>query len=90
MMSDYIIATIIQCYEADLQKVQQNGCALQFVKEQTYELCLAAVQKNGWALKFVKEQTYELCLAAVQQYGLALQEVKDPLMREKLRLELKL
>ena len=41
MMSDYI-ATIIQHYEADLQKVKRNGWVLQEVKEQTYELCLAA------------------------------------------------
>ena len=66
-MSDYI-ATIIERYEADLKKVQQDG----------------------YALHYVKEQTYELCLAAVQQDGRALQYVKDPLIREKLRLELKL
>ena len=44
-MSDYI-ATIIESYEADLQKVKQNGLVLQYVKEQTYELCLAAVKKK--------------------------------------------
>ena len=57
MMSDYI-STIIERYEADLQKVKQYGHALQYVKEQTYELCLAAVQQNGMALQFVKEQKY--------------------------------
>ena len=66
MMSDYI-ATIIHCYETDLQKVKQDGLVLQYVKEQTYELCLAAIQQHGWALEYVKEQTYELCLAAVQR-----------------------
>ena len=44
----------------------------------------------GYTLQLVKEQTYELCLAAVQQNGAALQYVEDPLLREKLRLELKL
>jgi hypothetical protein len=48
-MSDYI-ATIIEHYEAELQKVKKDGYALKYVKEQTYELCLAAVQENGWAL----------------------------------------
>ena len=34
----------------DLEMVQQNGYALEYVKEQTPEICLAAVQKNGWAI----------------------------------------
>ena len=38
-MADYI-TDIIARYEADLQKVKQDGYALQFVKEQTPEICL--------------------------------------------------
>ena len=60
-----------------LAAVQQDGRALQYVKEQTPEICLAAVQKNGSALEFVKEQTPEICLAAVQKYGRALRYVKE-------------
>jgi hypothetical protein len=47
--------------------VQQNHCALRYVKEQTDELCKIAVQQNGGALRYVKEQTDELCKIAVQQ-----------------------
>ena len=61
----------------DLEKVTQNGRALEYVKEQTPEICLAAVTQNGRALKFVKEQTPEICIAAVKQDGLALQFVKE-------------
>src|SRR6185369_15946431 len=62
-----------------LTAVQNNGYALQYVKEQTPEICLAAVQNNGYALQYVKdvrEQTPEICLAAVQKDGSALQYVK--------------
>ena len=55
-----------------------------------YEADLQKVKLNGLSLEYVKEQTYELCLAAVQQNGGALQHVKDPLLEEKLRLDLKL
>ena len=89
MEEDYI-TDIIRGYEEDLQKVKQDGYALQYVKEQTYELCLAAVKQEGRALHFVKEQTYELCLEAVKQNGWAFQFVKDPLLKAQLKLELKL
>ena len=65
-MADYI-TDIIDRYEAELQKVQRDGYAFRFVKEQTPELCLSAVQNYGWALQYVNEQTAELCLAAVKK-----------------------
>ena len=55
MMSDYI-STIIQRYQAELQKVKRDGWALEFVKEQTPEICLAAVNSSEYALRFVKEE----------------------------------
>ena len=60
-----------------LEKIQKDGWALRYVKEQTPELCLAAVQQNGFAVQFVKEQSIEICLAAVQQYGTALRYVRE-------------
>ena len=60
----------------DLCEVQREGCALQFVEEQTHEICLAAVQQYGYALQLVKEQTHEICLAAVQQNCYTLEVVK--------------
>ena len=63
--------------EICLAAVQQDGMALEYVKEQTPEICLAAVQKNEWALEYVKDQTPEICLAAVQQNGFVLKYVKE-------------
>jgi len=60
-----------------LAAVQQDGWALEYIKEQTPEICLAAVQQTWRALRYVKEQTPEICLAAVQQNGLALQYIKE-------------
>lgn len=59
-----------------LAAVQQDECALDYVKGQTSEVCLAAVQKGGYMLEYVEEQTPEICLAAVNQDGLALEFVK--------------
>ena len=58
--------------------MKEDGCALQYIKEQTPELCLVAVKETGIALLWVKEQTSELCWEAVQQNnGRFLQYVKD-------------
>ena len=54
-----------QTPEICLAAVQQNGYALEYVKEQTPVICLDAVQKNELALQFVKEQTPIICMAAV-------------------------
>ena len=61
----------------DLERVQQSGYALEYVKQQTPELCLAAVQKDGYALEYVTQQTPEICLAAVQQNGYSIKYVRQ-------------
>ena len=43
-----------------LAAVKPNGCALQYVKDQTTEICLEAVKQNGDALQYVKDQTNEI------------------------------
>lgn len=63
--------------ELCLEVVQQDGCSLMFVKEQTEEICLEAVRQDGEALQHVKKQTKEMCLEAVRQYGLALEFVEE-------------
>jgi hypothetical protein len=74
---DYI-TDIIRRYEADLQKVKQDGFALKFVKEQTFELCLESVKRHGYyALQFVKNKTYELRLETVKTNGWALRYDKE-------------
>ena len=59
-----------------LAAVEQDGDALQYVKEQTEAVCLAAVEQDGYALQYVKEQTEAVCLKAVEQNGFALRYVK--------------
>ena len=39
-----------------LKAVEEEGHALQYVKEQTEAICLKAVEKNGDALQYVKEK----------------------------------
>ncbi len=63
--------------ELCLAAVQQKGCALQYVKEQTPEICLAAVRENGYALHYVNEQTPEICMASVQRSGYTLEYVEN-------------
>ena len=57
--------------------VQQDGCSLKYVKEQTEEICKLAVKHYGHALVYVKEQNEEICKLAVQQNGYALNYVKE-------------
>ncbi len=46
----------VQTPEICLEVVNQDGYALQFVKEQTTEICLEAVRQNGYALRYDKEK----------------------------------
>ena len=55
--------------EQCLAAVKRNGCALQYVKDQTPEICLAAVKQDGYSLRYVKDQTPEICLEAVKRNG---------------------
>ena len=59
----------------DLEKVKEDGWALQHVENQTPEICLMAVKRYGCALQYVKVQTPEICLAALEQDGEAIQYV---------------
>lgn len=78
-------------YEDYLERVQQNGLALQDVPEElrTPELCKLAVQQDGLALEDVPEElrTPELYKLAVQQDGWALKFVPEELRTYKLSLE---
>ena len=50
--------------------VQQDGLALQYVKNQTEEICKLAVHQNGLAIQYVKNQTEEIRKLVVQEGGL--------------------
>jgi hypothetical protein len=58
-----------------LKAVENDGDALQYVKDQTEPVCLKAVERNGDALRYVKDQTEPVCLKAVENDGDALQYV---------------
>jgi hypothetical protein len=45
--------------------VEQNGCALQYVKNQTPEICEFAVRKDGRLLEYVKNKTPDLLKIAL-------------------------
>jgi hypothetical protein len=83
MSLEYTIITDINnplcgfTYDQVLQRVKQNGHALQHVEQQTSEICLAAVKESGLALRYVKHQTPDICLEAVKQNGNALQYVEQ-------------
>ena len=58
-----------------LKAVEEDGDALQYVKDQTEGICLKAVERNGYALQYVKDQTEGICLKAVERNGDALRYV---------------
>jgi hypothetical protein len=39
-----------------MKAVEQNGYALQYVKEQSEAVCMKAVEQNGYALQYVKKE----------------------------------
>ena len=49
-----------------MEAIKQNGCALQFVKEQTRRNIMEALKQNGFTLEFVKEQTKEIMYGSSQ------------------------
>jgi hypothetical protein len=42
-----------------LEAVKENGCALQYVQNQTDAICLEAVKQTGYAVKFVQDQIFK-------------------------------
>ena len=68
--------------EESLKAVEQNGCALKYVKEQTEVICNKAVEQTGYALKYVREQTEAICNKAVEQDGYALQYVNESVFKK--------
>ena len=60
-----------------LKAVENDGYALQYVKEQSEAVCLKAVENDGDALRYVKEQSEAVCLKAVENDGYALRYVKE-------------
>jgi hypothetical protein len=72
-----LVKCVDQTEEICKLAVQQNGYALEYVRNQTEEICKLAVKQNGYALQYVKNQTEEICKLAVQQKSDALSWIKN-------------
>ena len=68
-----------QTVEICLTAVQQNGLALQFVKEQTEEICNNAVLNNPLAIQFVKNEflNQSICKYAIKKNCSALYFIEN-------------
>ena len=72
-------------HDRDLASVEEDGMAIQRVRDKTRDLCLAAVKQNGVALLYVPKglrEDYDICLAAVKQNGSVLPLVPDKFKQE--------
>jgi len=68
---------VFKTHKESLVACEQDGYALQYVKDQTEAICKVACEQNGYALRYVKDQTEAICKVACEQNGDALQYVKD-------------
>ena len=55
----------------DLEKVQQNGYAIRFIKNPSMEIQLAAVQQDWRVIQFIKKPSEEiqLIVALLKDYN---------------------
>ena len=58
--------------EAAMKAVENNGCALQYVKDQTEAICLKAVENDGYALQYVLD--FDLFEKIASEFGIEVQE----------------
>ena len=49
-----------------LASIQQDGCAIKYIKEPSEKVQMVAVQQNGWAIQFIKNPSEKVQLAAVK------------------------
>ena len=54
-------------HELCMAAVSKDGCALQYVHQQTPELCMAAVTQNRIALQYVHDEFYQQVVASLTQ-----------------------
>ena len=64
--------------KAALKAVEQNGYALQFVKDQSEAICLKAVEQHGDALRFVLSLELFVKIAAKLDISISVPE-KEPI-----------
>lgn len=58
--------------KVQISLVQQDGNAIQYIKEPSDETKWIAAQQYGYAIQYIKEPSEELHMLVVQQYGCAM------------------
>ena len=61
-----------------LAAVEQNGWAIQYIKNPSEQVQLAAVEHYGIVLRYIKNPSEQVQLAAVKQDGYAIRYIKNP------------
>lgn len=64
--------------ETKLAAVQQDGYAIQYIKNPSEQVQLAAVKQNGYAIKDIVDPSEKVQLAAVQQDDNVIDYIKNP------------
>ena len=64
--------------------VQENGNAIQYIKNPHEEICKLAVNQDGCAIRYINNPSQKVCKLAVQRDGGAIQYIKNPSQQVKL------
>ena len=74
------VSTVYNLFSEDkwLTAVQQNGFAIEYIKNPSEEVQMAAVQETGFAIQYIKNPSEEVQMAAVKQDGRTIEYIKNP------------
>ena len=61
-----------------IDMVEQDGCAIAYIKNPSEAVQLAAVSQKGDAIYYIKNPSEAVQLAAVKQNGDAIDDIKNP------------
>ena len=61
-----------------LAAVEQNGFAIQYIKNPSEQMQLAAVKQDGWAIRYINSPSEQVQLAAVRQNSWAIRYINSP------------
>ena len=61
-----------------LAAVEQNGFAIQYIKNPSEQMQLAAVKQDGWAIRYINIPSEQVQLAAVRQNSWAIRYINSP------------
>ena len=74
------VSTVYNLFSEDkwLTAVQQNGFAIEYIKNPSEEVQMAAVQETGFAIQYINNPSEEVQMAAVKQDGRTIEYIKNP------------